>query len=118
MLVTLSPQMLAVSGAVNPECEHRVGDMRTVNLGRTFDAVFVHDAISCMKSEGDLRAAVSNAYRHCRAGGVALFVPDCVRETFAAETQHGGHDGKDGRSLRHLMRTVRPDPTHATYRSD
>src|SRR6266481_2515141 len=66
-LVDLSPQMLAVSRALNPECEHRVGDMRTVNLGRTFDAVFVHDAISYMTSEADLVAATRNAYRHCRA---------------------------------------------------
>jgi ubiquinone/menaquinone biosynthesis C-methylase UbiE len=116
-LVDLSSQMLAVSRKLNPECEHRVGDMRTVNLGRTFDAVFIHDAISYMRSESDLRAAMSNAYRHCRAGGVALFVPDCVRETFVAETKHGGHDG-DGRSLRYLMWTVDPDPTDTTYRTD
>ncbi len=49
-LVDLSPQMLAVSRALNPECEHREGDMRTVNLGRTFDAVFIHDAI-CVHGE-------------------------------------------------------------------
>ena len=116
-LVDLSEQMLAVSRKLNPECEHREGDMRTVNLARTFDAVFIHDAISYMRSEGDLRAAMSNAYRHCRAGGVALFVPDCVRETFVAETKHGGHDG-DGRSLRYLMWTVDPDPTDTTYRTD
>ena len=79
-LVDLSPQMLAVSRALNPECEHREGDMRTVNLGRTFDAVFVHDAIMYMTSEADsLIAAMRNAYRHCRAGGVALFVPDYSR---------------------------------------
>jgi SAM-dependent methyltransferase len=117
-LVDLSRQMLAVSRALNPECEHREADMRTVNLGRTFDAVFIHDAISYMRSEGDLRAAMSSAYQHCRAGGVALFVPDCVRETFVAETRHGGHDGNDGRGLRYLMWTVDPDPTDATYRTD
>jgi SAM-dependent methyltransferase len=116
-LVDLSPQMLAVSRVLNPECEHREGDMRTVSLGRTFDAVFVHDAISYMTSAADLGAAIRNAYRHCRAGGVALFVPDCVRETFVAETKHGGHDG-DGRSLRYLMWTVDPDPTDTTYRTD
>ena len=44
-LIDLSPQMLAVSRALNPECEHRGGDMRSVNLGRTFDAVFIHEAI-------------------------------------------------------------------------
>jgi trans-aconitate methyltransferase len=45
-LVDLSPDMLAVSRALNPECEHHEGDMRRVRLGRTFDAVFVHDAIA------------------------------------------------------------------------
>jgi hypothetical protein len=49
---------------------------------------------------------------------VALFVPDCVRETFVAETSHGGHDGDDGRSLRYLMWSVDPDPTDTTYRTD
>ncbi len=117
-LVDLSPQMLAVSRALNPECEHREGDMRTVNLGRTFDAVFVHDAIAYMTSAADLEAAIRTAYRHCRAGGVALLVPDCVRETFVAETRHGGHDGEDGRSLRYLEWTFDPDPTDTTYRTD
>ncbi len=116
-LVDLSPQMLAVSRKLNPECDHREGDMRTVNLGRTFDAVFIHDAIAYMTSEADLRAAMCNAYRHCRPGGVALFVPDCVRETFVAETRHGGHDG-EGHSLRYLMWTADPDPTDTTYRTD
>ncbi len=34
-LVDLSPQMLAVSRALNPECEHREGDMRTLDLRRS-----------------------------------------------------------------------------------
>ncbi|MGH7924644.1 MAG: class I SAM-dependent methyltransferase [Candidatus Binatus sp.] len=117
-LVDLSPQMLAVSRALNPECEHREGDMRSLNLGRTFDAVFVHDAIAYMTNAADLGAAIRTAYRHCCAGGVALFVPDCVRETFVAETRHGGHDGADGRSLRYLQWTFDPDPTDTTYRTD
>ncbi len=117
-LVDASPQMLAVSRVLNPECEHREGDMRTVDLGRTFDAVFIHDAIMYMTSSADLAAAIRTAFRHCRAGGVALFVPDCVRETFVEETRHGGHDGDDGRSLRYLEWTVDPDPTDTTYRTD
>ena len=116
-LIDLSAQMLAVSRALNPECEHHEGDMRTVNLGRTFDAVFIHDAIAYMTTAEDLDAAIRTAYRHCRADGVALFVPDCVREAFVAETKHGGHDG-DGRSLRYLMWSFDPDPTDTTYRTD
>src|SRR4029453_5363975 len=55
-LVDRSQQMLAVSRRLNPECEHVEGDMRSVRLGRTFDAVFVHDAIAYMTTEDDLRA--------------------------------------------------------------
>ena len=117
-LVDTSAQMLAVSRALNPECAHREGDMRTIDLGRTFDAVFIHDAIMYMTSAVDLEAAIRNAYRHCRASGVALLVPDYVRETFVARTEHGGHDGDDGRSLRYLEWTVDPDPGDSTYRTD
>jgi SAM-dependent methyltransferase len=117
-LVDASAQMLAVSRALNPECTHREGDMRTVDLGRTFDAVFIHDAIMYMTSGADLDAAIRNAYRHCRAGGVALLVPDYVRETFVAKTEHGGHDGDDGRSLRYLEWTIDPDLDDTTYRAD
>src|SRR5262245_4609683 len=54
-LVDRSPGMLAVSRALNPECEHRRGDMRSVRLGREFDCVFVHDAICYITTEADLR---------------------------------------------------------------
>src|SRR3954468_1805196 len=42
-LTDLSQSMLDESRGINPECEHIVGDMRTLRLDRTFDAVFVHD---------------------------------------------------------------------------
>jgi SAM-dependent methyltransferase len=117
-LVDVSARMLAVSRTQNPECEHREGDMRTMSLGRMFDAVFVHDAIMYMTSADDLQAAICNAHRHCRPGGVAIFVPDCVRETFTPETRHGGHDGDDGRSLRYLEWAFDPDASDTTYRTD
>lgn len=107
-LVDLSPGMLDVSRALNPECEHIVGDMRTVRLGRTFDAVFVHDAIMYMTTEEGLRQALETAYVHCRPGGAALFVPDHTRETFRPSTQHGGQDGAR-RALRYLEWTDDPD---------
>src|SRR5215212_11917862 len=72
-LVDLSPQMLALSQRLNPECEHLQGDMRTVRLGRVFDAVFVHDAVAYLTTEDDLRLAVGTAFAHCRPGGAALF---------------------------------------------
>src|SRR5262249_31539415 len=81
-LVDLSPQMLALSQGLNPECEHVQGDMRTVRLGRVFDAVFVQDAVMYLTTEADLRQAMATAYQHCRPGGVAIFTPDHLRESF------------------------------------
>jgi trans-aconitate methyltransferase len=108
-LTDLSDGMLDLSRGINPECEHIQGDMRTLRLGRTFDAVFVHDAVSYMTTEADLRAAIETAFVHCEPGGVAFFAPDHVREHFRPETDHGGHDG-DGRSLRYLEWTNEPAP--------
>lgn len=108
-LVDMSPQMLAVNRAVNPECEHLEGDIRTLRLDRTFDAVFVHDAVCHMTTESDLRAVMETAFAHCKPGGVALFVPDELRETFVPSTDHGGNDTED-RSLRYVQWTTDPDP--------
>ena len=117
VLTDISEEMLSLSRGINPECEHIQGDMRTIRLGRTFDAVFAHDAIGYMISEVDLRAAVRTAFDHCRPGGVALFAPDHVMETFAPSTDHGGHDG-DGRGLRYLEWTKDVEPGADNYAVD
>ncbi len=110
-LVDLSEDMLEVSRRLNPKCEHHQGDMRAVRLGRSFDAVFVHDAVDYMVTEIDLRQAVATAFVHCSPGGVAVFMPDATKETFVEETDHGGTDGDDGRAVRYLDWTWDPDPT-------
>jgi SAM-dependent methyltransferase len=118
-LVDLSNGMLALSRRLNPECEHLQGDMRTLRLGRAFDAVFVHDALDYLTDLDDLRQALTTAFIHCRPGGVALFAPDHVRENFhlAEPTDSGGHDGQ-GRALRYLQWTWDPNPTDTTYQVD
>ena len=113
-LVDLSSGMLEVSRRLNPECEHVQGDMRTVRLGREFEAVFVHDAIAYMRTEVDLLQAMETAFLHCRPGGAALFCPDQTRETFRPSTSHGGHDSRE-RGLRYLEWTWEPDPPDGTY---
>ena len=109
-LVDLSDEMLEVSRRLNPDCDHRQGDMRTIRLGRQFDAVFVHDAIDYMTDETDLRLAMETAFVHCRPGGLALFVPDNIRENFEEGSDHGGNDAADGRGVRYLEWTWDPDP--------
>ena len=112
-LTDLSPDMLAVSRTLNPDCEHIEGDMRGLRLGRLFDVVFIHDAIDYMLSVEDLRGAIESAFVHCRPGGVALLVPDHVRETFEPSTEHGGRDG-EGRAMRYVEWTYDPDESDTT----
>jgi len=113
-LVEPADGMRALSLALNPECEHLAGDMRSVRLGRQFDAVFVHDAVCYMTTESDLRLAIQTAFVHCRPGGAVLLAPDFVRENFRPATDHGGEDGHD-RGLRYLEWMWDPDPRDTTY---
>lgn len=114
-LTDRSPGMLAVSCSVNPECEHLLGDMRSLDLGRQYDLVLVHDAIMYATDPAAVRATLATAFRHCRPGGAAFYLPDFVRETFAPSTSHGGEDGADGRALRYLEWAFDPDPADCTY---
>ena len=67
--------------------------MRTVRLNRTFDAVFVHDAVM-YTSEDDLRRR--SRRRRCAPWWGLPVCPDMVRETFRPQTIHGGEDDKEG----------------------
>ncbi len=117
-LVDLEPAMLALSGRLNPECEHVQGDMRSIRLGRIFDCVLVHDAISYMTSRTDLASAIATAFEHTGPGGVAMFQPDFVSETFQPGTETGGSDDASGRGLRYLEWRWVPDGRADAYVTD
>jgi SAM-dependent methyltransferase len=113
-LTDISPAMLALSRALNPECEHLPGDMRTLRLGRPFDAVLIHDAVAYMTTRADLAAAAATAFAHTRPGGAAVFAPDYVREAFRETSEL--YEGDDGpRSLRCVEWAWDPDPADDTY---
>ena len=116
-LVDLEPAMIELSRRINPECEHIQGDMRSIRLGRVFDCVLLHDAVSYMTSLTDLVSAIVTAFNHTAPGGVALFQPDFVSETFETGTETGGSDG-DGRALRYLEWRWIPDSRTDTYVTD
>ena len=124
VLTDLAPGMLDVSRGLNPECEHHVGDMRNVRLDRTFDAVFVHDAICYMKTEEEVRQVMETAWTHCRPGGSALFAPDHISDTFHSYSDEGGHDEEaiEGaacpRGLRYLGWAWDLDPEDRLYEVD
>src|SRR5262245_56357504 len=83
---------------------------RHLALPTRFDVVLAQDATGCMTSIEDLRATIATASRHLRPGGVAIFIPDDVKDTFEESTKCGGHTADDGRALRFLEWTYDPDP--------
>jgi trans-aconitate methyltransferase len=114
-LVEPADGMREVSRKLNPECTHLPGDMRHVRLGRTFDAVFVHDAVMYMTNEDDLRAALQTVATHLAPGGVALVAPDATAETFSESTAHGGSEDESGRQARYLEWTLPPEREGPSY---
>ncbi|MCG8311267.1 MAG: class I SAM-dependent methyltransferase [Cytophagales bacterium] len=108
-LTDLSPKMLEVSKTINPECTHLRADMRSLDLPRSFDVVFIHDAISYLTTEDDLTKVFHTAHRHLNPGGLVFIMPDEYLETFRPQTNSGGSD--DGtRGIRYLEWTYDPDP--------
>ncbi len=81
--VDISQQMLRHSMALNPGVKHIVGDMRYVRLGRKFEAVLIHDAISCMTTARDLSAVFTTAATHLKPGGLLLVSPDYFADKIA-----------------------------------
>ena len=119
-LVDLHQEMLDVSVRLNPDAEHVQGDMRSVRLGKTFDAVLIHDAIMYMTSVQDLDAALATARAHVAPEGVLVVLPDHLAETIEPHVDTGGHDASDGsgRGVRYIGWTHAPAPNGSTFRVD
>ena len=119
--VDISPRMLELSQRLNPAVAHHLGDMRTVRLGQVFDAVLIHDAISYMLTEDDLRDVFATARIHLRPGGLLLAAPDLVRDTFRPGMKLSWSTEKDGVSVKteEVVRDADPSDTlvesHFTY---
>jgi SAM-dependent methyltransferase len=116
-LTDLNESMLEISRKQNPECEHLQGDMRTLRLERTFDAVLVHDAIGYMLTEEDLRAAFETAFVHTRPGGAAIISPEGFLETFSEGTWLD--EGAEGdRAIKCMEWFWDPDPTDTLCKAE
>jgi len=110
----VSPEMIAEFAKRLPDVPVHRGDMRTFRLGRTFDAVLVHDAIMYMRSEDDLRAVFRTASAHLHPAGWLLVAPDHVRETFDGPYLTHGTKSLGDRTLTHVEFAHDPDPSDTT----
>ena len=82
VVVDPSHKMLANCKLLNPTVTQYIGDMRSVRLNDTFDAMLIHDAVCYLTSEDDINATLATARAHLRQDGVLIMAPDWYTETY------------------------------------
>lgn len=84
----ISSDMLKLALELNPECYYVQADMRSFDLSRKFDFIFIDDAVTYMLNRDDLEQVFIQAYNHLEEGGVMVVTPDATTESFKQnETQ-------------------------------
>jgi SAM-dependent methyltransferase len=91
--VDISQGMLEVARQVNPEVTYHYGDMRTVDLGKKFDAVAIPDSIGYMTKLEDLCKTFHTACNHLQKGGVLLITAHMQEEFKANNFVYSGKRG-------------------------
>ena len=112
--VDLSESMLSLARQLNPEATYLAGDMRSVRLGQTFDAVVVADSITYMLSEDDLRLAFTTAYEHLAPGGVFVTYAEENRENFEQNSVHTSTQSLENIEVTLIENYYDPDPQDTT----
>ena len=113
--IDVSEAMLSLARRLNPEVTYLAGDMRTVRLDLTFDAVMIADSIDYMLTEDDLRAAFATAFAHLKPGGAFC--------TYAEETAGRFQQNRTRCSVRSqgdieivfIENAYDPNPADTTY---
>jgi len=113
--VDLSPEMLSLARKLNPENHYIQGDMRTVRLGQTFDAVCILDAVNYMLSEKDLSAAFETALTHLKPGGVFLTIVERTPKTFQQNRTKTSTHTKGDVEIVFVENIYDPDTQDTTY---
>lgn len=111
--VDISESMLEFAKKVNPELKYLYGDMRTLRLKESFDAVAIVDSIGHMVTLEDLQKAILTAYKHLKVGGV-LFLTASIKEEFR-ENNFVYTGKKDDVAVTLFENNYIPDPEGTTY---
>ncbi len=113
--VDLSEPMLANCKRLVPQVQTIVGDMRSIRLGETFDAVFIHDAVDYMLSEDDVRRTLDTVAVHLKPDGLCVVAPTYTRETFIDGDVADDGTTTDNAELTYFSYVHDPDPTDDTF---
>jgi SAM-dependent methyltransferase len=115
--IDVSEEMLRLARDLNPEVEYREGDMRTLRLGRTFDAVVTFDSIDYMTTEADLRAAFETAWVHLKPGGVFVTYVEAEKSRFRQNRTSVLQGSLGDVEVTFVENDYDPDPTDTSFES-
>jgi SAM-dependent methyltransferase len=113
--VDQSEAMLNLAKALNPDQEYLQGDMRLLDLDRTFDAVIAADSIDYMLDPTDLRAAFVTAFNHLRPGGVFCTYAEETLSLFQQNKTRATTHTQGEITITTLENYFDPDSTDTTY---
>lgn len=113
--IDVSEAMLALARPLNPEVTYSLGDVRSVRLGKTFDAVIVADSINYMLALEDLRAAFVTAFIHLKPGGVFCTYAEETLERFQQNRTRCSTHSRADVEITFVENIYDPDPTDSTY---
>jgi len=86
----LSPELLAIARARNPELTFHCADMRTFALDERYDVITcLFSSIGYMTTVEDLHRAIAQMAEHLLPGGLLLVEPWLTPEAWRSNTVHG-----------------------------
>jgi hypothetical protein len=109
--------MLELAGQLNPEVAYFPGDMRTVHLEQTFDAVVIADSINYMLNEADLCSAFQTAYAHLNPGGIFCTYAAVTCQNFLQNETTVSPHSEGSVLITFIENRYDPNPQDSTYES-
>ncbi|MCO6512466.1 MAG: class I SAM-dependent methyltransferase [Aridibacter famidurans] len=98
--VDLDEQFISIAREENPGGRFELGNMRSFDMGKTYDAVIcLFSSIGYMKTKEELAAAIGNMKRHAAPGGVIIVEPWLQPDAFVPGRLHLHTVEKDGISI-------------------
>ncbi|MEW6684744.1 MAG: class I SAM-dependent methyltransferase [Candidatus Edwardsbacteria bacterium] len=115
--VDVSPEILKLAKKLNPEVNYICEDMRTVQLGHSFDAVVAIDSIAYILTVEDLRKVFTIAFSHLKPGGIFMFIAEDTKEDFKQNNTTSYTNSQGEIEITFIDNRYDPDETDTTYES-
>jgi SAM-dependent methyltransferase len=113
--VDISESMLSLARRLNPEVAYFRGDMRSIRLAKTFDAVMAADSVNYMMTVDDLKQVFTTAFIHLKPGGVFCTYAEETAGRFQHNKTQSSTHIKDDVQITFIENLYDPDPSDTTY---